>query len=951
MKSGVKAAIPFRFLFLLILAGVLYLGGYFFVDTYKVNRAWMKQVQIPSATAFDSTAFHSLIEGGAIWPIRDGISVTLGHAACNTLALRSPETVKLVDRVAGQAGRKYIRELCESPQGERIRNELANFNQSYRIVAVSDNREAAPALFSSQGAPCADGVSTALLFVPKRCLPNKWEATIASDGRAVQSITTATISQTDYAFLASETERFFGDWKVITPVIDAQTGEAGLYTFKTTLTFGDVPIAIRTIGPVLTINVDGEPLEHSSPSTTGETLAVTDHKTRAELAIYCANDIAGIGRRERCEGESPKGRPTGSWIYLSGENGKTVDVELILEPSIRIARGLRRFFLDQENTEKNNETQDGEAQMVSLGFGRIRVLCELSRFEVGKYDKGMADTGCDLAWNVPNSQRVERQSEPVTDLNVLDVSVLDSRGTLTQKAFELGLGGLLGLGISDSGSVAAALTQTVDGENPLLTLRPDYQEKAIAALTANYTCPKDKEECARRADLIIMDAEGEGVGNVLAAASLPQPRTGMSAWDIETLERSSPSRSPLAAYAWRNYDLRATPGSAFKLVTALTASQYVLDTDDKLLERILLGTADPLEMADAFGVAATRPAFNGRCKPDYGIRDPAKMNALPIPGARGRIVFCIGNSSSRAGVRSSITSILETGVDSGCGDIQALRAGMCEAVKRSSNLYFAGIAMYLDADKFIEPATGFEHTRQIDDLLLAKTADRLFPSRIDAELMEYKNVFDILDPNYPATGRGRSSPLVVEAGLPVQNGEPRRLRLARGGIGLSVNASPLAMASVAASVATGKIVRPHMVSAQQRGLTDDPFEGEPLLVATPEKQHLADSFLKEIRTGMAAVVRNKGGTSRSAFSKIPKELRNSVYAKTGTAPVFTHADAAEEGRYAAWLVGYVEPNGDLPGIDQRIAFACRVAFSPSFGGSVCGPIVRDFLVSLYEGDT
>lgn len=945
MKARLRATFSYKLIVLLLLAGMLYLVGHFFVTTYKVNQSWMKQVEIPSATAFDSNTFYSLVNGGAIWPIRDGVSITLGHSSCNTLALRTPEYVKLVEGIAGEAGRKYIRELCESPQGERIRNELANFNQSYRIVAVSDNREAAPAIGSLNGAVCADGVSNAKLFVPKGCLPNRWESTIAGDGRAVQSITSATISQTDYAFLASETKSFFGDWKVITPVVDAQTGDAGLYTFKTTMTFGNLPISIRTIGPVKSLKVDGL-ITDSEAKTEAADLDVSElQNMNTTIAIYCANDAAGTGKSERCEGQSPQGRPTGSWISLNQPEGTIVEVEMVLEPSIRMARGLRRFLAKQENQEPQQKDQT-----VSLGFGRIRVSCDPNNFEVGKYDKGLEDTGCNLDWDVPNSQRIERQSEPVTDLVLNDLSILDSRGTLTQQAYEMGLGDLLGMGISDSGSVAAVLTQTEDGENPTLTLKPDYQEKAIAALTANYTCPNDKENCARRADLVIIDAEGDDAGNVLAVASLPQPQTGMSSWDIETLERSSPSRSPLAAYAWRNYDLRATPGSSFKLVTALTASQYVLDKDDEMLKRILLGEANPIEIADTFGIAATRPSFNGRCKPNYDIRDPSKMNALPIQGARDRIVFCIGNSASRAGVRSGISSILETGIESGCGDTRTLRAGMCEAVKRSSNLYFAGIAMYLDADKFLDPETGYEHTRQIDDLLLAKTADRLFPSETKADLKERKNVFDILDPNYPSTGRGQSSPLVVEAGLPVQNGEPRRLRLARGGIGLSVNASPLAMASVAASVATGKIVRPHMVDAQQRGSTNDPFEGQPILIASPDKQYLADMFLKEIRSGMAAVIRNSGGTSRSAFARIPKELRDSVFAKTGTAPVFTGGNVPEDGRYAAWLVGYVEPNGKLPGIDQRIAFACRVAFSPSFGGSVCGPIVRDFLLALYEGE-
>lgn len=943
MKARLFSALNFRIVVLSLLAGILYLGAQFFVDTFRVNRIWMDRVEIPSALAFDATTFDFLVDGGAIWPIRDGVSVALGHAPCNTLALRAPETVSLVTGAAGEAGRKYIRELCESPQGERIRQEVANFNQSYRIVSVSDNRQAYSALKSPQGAACADGVSTAKLFVPPRCLPNKWEATIAADGRAVQSITTATISQFDYAFLASETESFFGDWKVITPVIDTQTGEAGQYRFRTSMTFGDMPVSIRTIGAVRSISVNGTPLQIDPGTGPDDVRELAGLKQMASLAIYCADDAAGTGRRQRCEGESPRGRPTGSVISLSQPKGRTVDVELVIDPSIRIARGLRRYLADKEKG-----TAEAGDNNVSLGFGRIRAGCQVSRFEIGASATGRPDTGCELSWNVPGNQKIESQAEPLTGLTLRELPVLDSQGALTQKAFELGLGGLLGLGTGDSGSVAAALTRTGDGENPSLTILPDYQQKAIAALAQNYKCPKDQERCARRADLVILDAEGADAGNVLAVASLPQPRTGLSSWDIETLELTAPSKSPLAAYGWRNYDLRGTPGSAFKLVTALAASQYVLDSGDTPLEEVLLGTASPLQIADLFGIVATRPSFNGRCKPNYEERNPKKLNALPIAGARGRIVFCMGNSASSAGVRSGISHILELGGDSGCGEARIPRAGMCEAIKRSSNLYFAGIALYLDADKLMDTDTGFEHTNLVSDLLLAKAADRLFPSARSSDAVKRKTALDILDVNYPATGRGRSSPLVVEAGLPVPPGEPRRLRLARGGIGLSVSASPLSMASVAASVATGKIVRPHLVPKVQRGETDDPLEGQPVLTNRPDQQALADRMLQEIRSGMAAVVRKKGGTSRSAFAKIPAELRNAIYAKTGTAPVFTHANAPEDGRYASWLVGYVEPNGVLPGIDQRIAFACRVAFSPSYGGSVCGPVVRDFLLALYE---
>jgi hypothetical protein len=943
MRARLLRTISYQSVILAMLVGLLYVGAHFFADTVKANRVWMERVEIPSALAFDASTFDFLVEGGAIWPLRDGVSVALGHAACNTLALRSPETVTLVGGAAGEAGRKYVRELCESAQGERIREQVATFNQSYRIVAISDNRESDAALKSSDGVACADGVSHARLFVPARCLPNKWEATVAADGRAVQSISTATISKFDYAFLASETDSFFGDWKVIAPVIDTQTGQASEYRFRTSITFGQMPVRIRTIGAVRGLRINGQALTIDPEVTVEDVASAAGSRFAVSLEVFCADDARGTGKRIRCEGESPRGRPTGTLISLSERSGKTTDLELVIEPSIKIDRGLRRHLADlsKGSLETENKT-------VNLGFGRIRATCDLAAFATGKSAIGLEDTGCELNWNVPDNQTVERPSEPLEGLEIGALPVLDAQGALTQKAFELGLGGLLGLGTGDSGSVAAALSKTDQGENPVFTIVPDYQEKALAALTQNFTCPKGEERCSRRADLVILDASDANAGDVLAVASLPQPRTGMSAWDIETLELTASSKSPLAAYGWRNYDLRGTPGSAFKLVTALAASQYVLDSGDKTLEGVLLGKASPLEMADLFGIAATRPSFNGRCKPNYDVRDPHKMNALPIPGARGGVVFCMGNSSSSSGARSGIAHILETGVESGCGTTRTPRAGLCEAMKRSSNLFFAGIAMYLDADKLLDPDTGFEHTDLVTDLLLAKTSERLFPAARSADAVERKTGFDVLDVNYPATGRGRASPMIVEAGLPVPRGEPRRLRLARGGIGLSVSASPLAMASVAASVATGRIVRPHVISKEQRGPSNDPVEGEPILVVPPGKQDLADLLMREIRDGMAAVVRKSGGTSRSAFAKVPEELRNAVFAKTGTAPVFTHATAPPDGAYASWLVGYVDPGAGLPGFDRKLAFACRVAFSPSYGGSVCGPIVRDFVLALYE---
>jgi hypothetical protein len=117
MKARLLGARYFQIVVLTVLAGILYLGAHFFVETFRINRVWMERVEIPSALAFDANTFDFLSAGGAIWPVRDGVSVSLGHAPCNTLALRSPETVTLVSGPAGEDGRKYIRELCESRTG------------------------------------------------------------------------------------------------------------------------------------------------------------------------------------------------------------------------------------------------------------------------------------------------------------------------------------------------------------------------------------------------------------------------------------------------------------------------------------------------------------------------------------------------------------------------------------------------------------------------------------------------------------------------------------------------------------------------------------------------------------------------------------------------------------------------------------------------------------------
>jgi hypothetical protein len=120
----------------------------------------------------------------------------------------------------------------------------------------------------------------------------------------------------------------------------------------------------------------------------------------------------------------------------------------------------------------------------------------------------------------------------------------------------------------------------------------------------------------------------------------------------------------------------------------------------------------------------------------------------------------------------------------------------------------------------------------------------------------------------------------------------------------SLTASPLAMASIAATIATGTFRQPYL-EAGGRLVT-----AQPLPAAT-------DAWLKEM---MRAVV-----TSGTAA---PIGFGAGVYAKTGT------ADIANQGRPNSWLIAF-EPSRD-------VAVACLVV-DAGYGAQVAGPEVKAFL--------
>jgi hypothetical protein len=120
----------------------------------------------------------------------------------------------------------------------------------------------------------------------------------------------------------------------------------------------------------------------------------------------------------------------------------------------------------------------------------------------------------------------------------------------------------------------------------------------------------------------------------------------------------------------------------------------------------------------------------------------------------------------------------------------------------------------------------------------------------------------------------------------------------------SLTASPLAMASIAATIASGRFRQPHLTA---RG---------PLVTAKPLPA-TTDRWMKRM---MRAVV-----TSGTAA---PVGFGRGVYAKTGT------ADVNGQGQPNSWLIAF-EPSRD-------VAVACLVV-NAGYGAQFAGPEVRAFL--------
>lgn len=147
-----------------------------------------------------------------------------------------------------------------------------------------------------------------------------------------------------------------------------------------------------------------------------------------------------------------------------------------------------------------------------------------------------------------------------------------------------------------------------------------------------------------------------------------------------------------------------------------------------------------------------------------------------------------------------------------------------------------------------------------------------------------------------------------------------------------VTVTPLQMARVAAAIATGRLVQPHLVRA---------VGGVPRKWEAPREIGLKPETLALVRDGMWAVV-NEGGTGwRARIAGVE------VCGKTGSAQVVTHARLARGGPMTeamlphGWFVGFA------PRDHPRIALAVLVEHGGS-GGEAAAPVAHQVLARFFR---
>ena len=552
----------------------------------------------------------------------------------------------------------------------------------------------------------------------------------------------------------------------------------------------------------------------------------------------------------------------------------------------------------------------------------------------------------DFAYRAEKTLSIAHQEVKDSRFNIQTAdgeALTDDMGVISAKAESLGLTGLIGVDKNDVGRLSHLMAKSYFHENYALKLTLDskVQQAAHQALTDWFNEPKNKNayQAVRRGALVVLDAE---TGNILASASFPQPPKGVDwnkkAWDKAVFSSRYYQLDPFLNRAWQGGDANQAPGSTFKVLMAMAAAQRIKElTPDSNNQNSASDTsAEPLASY-----------FNGLNQAQFTRLTGLKMSdyQLPIFSSeylnKGAKQFEIDNFRMTGGSYETMADFYNKSLGvAGCGVNSVIKnkLGVAEALRDSSNVWFAELAKLMDG----EAAQYHDLHNQSGelDLYLKRFMSKLgFAENLTllAGADDLNNKQKALWENAallktPMKNRENTPPLLMSKTDALMN-------LTQTAIGQSLSVTPLEMAQVATLAATGNWLKPNLITQWSNG------EVKPL-------QHLElDSSAKNlIKTGLAAVVQT--GTAKEAFAHHSDRCR--IYGKTGTAQIGTGGRLLAP-YTTAWFIGWresktVPETGETTETsrEKKLAFACMVthASKSETGGSVCAPLVANFFDKL-----
>ena len=666
----------------------------------------------------------------------------------------------------------------------------------------------------------------------------------------------------------------------------------------------------------------------------------------AKVTTYCWPKFQGKPKLtiERCNNNS---QYVASRVELPGSFA-TRDIAISIMP-IKLF-GVPLFERNAEFLKNIRVAPNGSSKIAKYELtNNMRLQC---------YSHGLGKRFCGARW-LGASSRVflipqtsvggetfisEENPEEDQDKKAPSDALISSNGegllTISDRGRELGLAAVLGQTSRDRNSMLRLLSSPPEGleANRMdVEIIPDIQQivakhfsallqkgEGIGNLGKNVTRTFASK---RRAGVVILDLREENrQGAIVAAVGYPFYDGSLSEWDLLAIQKLDASHDPLAPHVWGAIDSRYTPGSTFKLLTALS----LIDASIGELE----GVAPNTRAAIFRAIKGETPKFYKSIVNDSlktKVSNIPKTNLLSdgkfkLTDAGGVIPFInafklpsrtCGRAASNKKNKPQSVKIF----------------GLCEAIAQSSNKWFARMALLANKTSL----DNFWDEAPLEDRLpvMVPTLQKL---ALDKPFVLIKTENNINRFQFPAYTL--ADPVLAGSITNAINGKgPGRLAnltIGLNGYGQDVTASPLAIATISASIATGKRIKPFLVRDLQSNRVNRPLY---------QDSSQAGELLNILREGMHAVVNKPGGTAFSFFRKA-KNISPRVFGKTGTPILKGHGIPQRATVYGSWFTGWIGKNNKASNPRPKFAFACGISHTVRSGSPVCASLMANILADM-----